>query len=812
MARRTPPPAPGADHILEIDVDGEMRSSFLEYAYSVIYSRALPDARDGLKPVQRRILFQMAQMGLRPDRGHVKSARVVGEVMGRLHPHGDSAIYDALVRMAQPFSLRLPFVDGHGNFGSPDDGPAAMRYTECRLAPAALAMTDGLDEDVVDLAANYDGRELEPTVLPAAIPALLVNGAAGIAVGMATSLPPHNLGEVLAAAHRLTLEPATDTDTLMRMVPGPDLPGGGTIIGLEGIREAYLTGRGSFRIRATARIEQVTPRRRGIVVTELPYGIGPERIIERVKDLVTAKKVQGISDIVDLTDGDSGLRLVIEVRPSVNPEAVLAELYRLTPLEDSFSINSVALVDGEPQTLGLREMLQVFVDHRIDVTRRRSEFRRRRAEERLHLVEGLLIAIVDIDEVIELIRASDDAAAARERLMTVFDLSVEQATYILDMPLRRLTRFSRIELESERDDLRAAIDDLAGILGDEALLRRVVADELSAVADAHATPRRTVLLESGGPVVSAPLEMADDPCWVLLSSTGLIARTADAAIGTDGPRGNHDVVTAAVPATALGEIGLVTSAGRVHRLAVAELPALPAVEQAPHLAGGAPLGAIADLAPGERVVGLVPIDPEATVALVTRGGTVKRVAPDGPSGRRDWEIITLAEGDEVIACAPADDDTEIVIVASDAQALRFPASSVRRQGRAAAGMAGMRLGTGASAVFGGVVPAGCPDPCIVTVAAPGSALPGTVAGSVKTSDLADVPAKGRGTGGVRIHRFVRGEDHVVLAWAGSGPPLACTPAGLPMDLPADRGRRDASGTPLATPLGAVAGPVRPRQP
>ncbi|MGA1481268.1 MAG: DNA gyrase/topoisomerase IV subunit A, partial [Candidatus Nanopelagicales bacterium] len=480
-----------------------MRSSFLEYAYSVIYSRALPDARDGLKPVQRRIVFQMHQMGLRPDRGHVKSARVVGEVMGRLHPHGDSAIYDALVRLAQPFTLRLPLIDGHGNFGSLDDGPAAMRYTECRLAPAALALAESLDEDVVDFVPNYDGRELEPTVLPAGFPALLVNGAAGIAVGMATSMAPHNLGEVVSAARHLVLHPDATLEELIRFVPGPDLPSGASIIGLDGVREAYATGRGSFRVRATARVEQVSPRRRGIVVTELPPGVGPERVIERIKDLVQAKKVQGISDLLDLTDGQHGLRLVIELAPSVNPDAMLEQLYRLTPLEEAFTINAVALVDGEPRTLGLRELLEVFVDHRRDVVRRRSEHRRKRAQERLHLVEGLLIAIIDIDEVIELIRASDDTASARERLMSVFDLSLEQANYILEMPLRRLTKFSRIELESERDDLGRSIDHLTSIIDDEMRLRQEVADELLAVAEEHASPRRTILLEDQGAPVAA---------------------------------------------------------------------------------------------------------------------------------------------------------------------------------------------------------------------------------------------------------------------------------------------------------------------
>ena len=338
--------------IIEIDVAAEMQGSFLEYAYSVIYSRALPDARDGLKPVQRRILHTMSQMGLRSDKGHVKSARVVGEVMGKLHPHGDSAIYDALVRMAQSWSLRLPFIDGHGNFGSMDEGPAAYRYTEARLAAPASAMVDSLDEDVVDFAPNYDGRELEPSVLPSAIPNLLVNGASGIAVGMATNMPPHNLREVVAAAQHLLKHPKANLDELMEFVPGPDLPTGGLIYGLEGIRDAYDTGRGSFKMRARIDIEQVSPRRQGLVVRELPYQVGPERVIERIKDLVTSKKLQGISDVTDLTDYDSGLELVIEIKNGFNPQAVLDQLYKLTPLEESFHVNNVALVDGQPQTLG----------------------------------------------------------------------------------------------------------------------------------------------------------------------------------------------------------------------------------------------------------------------------------------------------------------------------------------------------------------------------------------------------------------------------------------------------------------------------
>ena len=465
MARRgtqTPPPPDFDENIVDVDVSEEMRGSSLEYAYSVIYQRALPDARDGLKPVQRRILYSMSEMGLRPDRGHVKCARVVGEVMGKLHPHGDSAIYDALVRMAQPLSMRMPLVDGHGNFGSlgGDDSPAAMRYTEARMSREAALMVASIDEDTVDFRPNYDGQELEPEVLPAAYPNLLVNGGSGIAVGMATNMAPHNLVEVVAAARHLIALPESTLDDLMRFVPGPDLPTGGKIVGLDGIRDAYLTGRGTFRTRATTHIEDVTARRKGIVVTELPYAVGPERVVAKIKDLVNAKKISGIADIKDLTDRKQGLRLVIEIKNGFHPEAVLEELYRLTPMEETFGINNVALVDGQPRTLGLRELLQVYLDHRIEVVRRRSMFRRKKRQDRLHLVEGLLIALLDIDEVIRVIRESDDSAAAKAGLMEVFDLSEIQAHYILDMPLRRLTKFAQLELDKEKKKLTKEIDAL----------------------------------------------------------------------------------------------------------------------------------------------------------------------------------------------------------------------------------------------------------------------------------------------------------------------------------------------------------------
>ena len=813
MARRTtkqPLPDDFEEHILDIDVGEEMRSSFLEYAYSVIYSRALPDARDGLKPVQRRILYTMDQMGLRPDRGQVKSARVVGEVMGRLHPHGDGAIYDALVRLSQPWSMRVPFIDGHGNFGSPDDSPAAMRYTECRMLPAAVAMTASIDEDTVDFKPNYDSRETEPTVLPAAIPNLVVNGTTGIAVGMATNIAPHNLVEVVQALRHLITHPGADLDDLMRFIPGPDLPTGGKIVGLDGIRDAYETGRGSFKMRATARIESVTARRKGIVVTELPYGVGTERVVERIKALVLAKKIQGISDLKDLTDRTNGLRLVIEVKNGFVPEALLEQLYKLTPMEDSFGINAVALVDGQPRTLGLKELLEVFLKHRFDVVRRRSQFRRGKAADRLHLVEGLLVAILDIDEVIQVIRTSDNAAAAKERLIDIFELSQIQADWILYMPLRRLTKFSKLELDKEKAELEREIELLDAILGDEALLRKVVSDELAEVAKTYGTPRRTVLLASAGTTVtaaSASLEVADDPCFAYLSSTGLVARTSSATRpGHGDARGNHDVITSAVRTTARGEVGVVTSRGRLVKIAVLDLPELPDSANDPNLQGGYPLSEMLALDAGERALALTSLTTDGPgLALGTREGTVKRVNPEA-LGRDEWEVIALRDGDEVVGALELVTGTEpLCFITSDAQLLHFGAEGVRPQGRSGGGIAGVRLSAGERVVWFGAVEG--EDSVVVTASGASSSLPGTDAGAVKVTPFGEYPPKGRGTGGVRCHRFLKGEDTLVTAWAGPAPARAAAASGAPVDLPAATGRRDGSGIPGSQAIAAVSGPV-----
>ncbi|HET8604970.1 MAG TPA: DNA topoisomerase (ATP-hydrolyzing), partial [Marmoricola sp.] len=701
-------------------------------------------------------------------------------------------------------------VDGHGNFGSPDDSPAAMRYTECRMAPSAVAMTASIDEDTVDFRPNYDGREQEPGVLPAAIPHLLVNGASGIAVGMATNMAPHNLVEVVQALRHLVKHPKADLDALMRFVPGPDLPTGGKIIGLDGIRDAYESGRGSFRMRATARVESVTARRKGIVVTELPYGVGTERVIAAIKKLVQSKKLQGISDVKDLTDREKGLRLVIEVKNGINPEALLEQLYRATPMEESFGINAVTLVDGQPRTLGLKQLLEVYLQHRIDVVRRRSTFRRGKAADRLHLVEGLLVAILDIDEVIALIRSSDDAEHARQRLIQVFDLTEVQATYILDMALRRLTKFSRLELDKEAEELRRTIAELDEILADEDRLRAVVSDELAEVAKTYGTPRRTVLLESSGVSAAAsatPLEVADDPCFVFLSSSGLLARsTTDETPGDGGGRVKHDVVVSAVPATARGEVGVLTSAGRLLRLSVLDLPTLPPTANHPSLQGGAPVSEFLALAADERVLGLTTFAPDSPgLALGTRHGVVKRVNPE-VLNRDEWEVIALKDDDVVVGAVQLVTGEEtLCFVTSDAQLLHFSAGQVRPQGRAGGGIAGVKLGAGASVVwFGALVP---DDTVVVTVAGSSDSLPGTEAGTVKVTPFSEYPSKGRATGGVRCHRFLKGEDVLMLAWAGPAPALAAAASGAPVELPEPVGRRDGSGTPASQPIVAVSGPV-----
>ena len=872
------------ENIVETPLNEEMSKSFLEYAYSVIYARALPDARDGLKPVQRRIIYQMGQMSLNPDRPYMKSARVVGEVMGKLHPHGDSAIYEAMVRLAQPFAMRLPLVDGHGNFGSLDDGPAASRYTEARMAPAALGMNADIAENTVDFTPNYDNKLQEPTVLPAAIPNLLVNGGSGIAVGMATNMATHNLGEVVAAAKHLMRHPDATLEELMRYVPGPDWPGGGVIVGRKGIREAYETGRGALTTRSVTHIENVTARKKAIVVTELPFMVGPERVVEGISEGVKNRKLDGISGAIDLTDRHNGTRLVIEIKTGFDPNAVLAQLFKHTPLQDNFTINNVALVNGRPHTMGLKEMLQVWVDHRRVVIRRRSEFRRKKALERLHLVEGLLLAMVDIDEVIQVIRSSDDAAAAKTKLIAVFDLDEIQAQYILDLRLRRLTKMSRIELEAERDDLKRRIEELERILASDEALDGVVIDEMDDAVAKYGTPRRTVLLdedEEGNltPVVAhgddgvsanamaaaraaatvssaaadvaaaakaakkagdenataSALQIDDEPCAVMLSATGLIARTSEDAVerwenrsASDG-RAKDDQIVSMFRTSTRSSYGLVTSAGRLVLAHVVELPKVSA-DGPLSVTGGVKaeelLGMTENTDPirGERVIAA--IDMPSTddggqlvpLALGTRNGVVKRWNRESPTTMDSWSVIDLKDDDEVLAAAEARDEDRLVFVSTDSSLLTFEAKNVRPQGRTAGGMAGIRLAEGCSVAAFAVVPDGkvtwnyeegenglfsASGAVVLTVAGDSEALPGTENGAAKVTPLEMYPTKGRGTGGVRSQRFLKGQDTLILAFVGAYPLHASTQSGAPVELPKPDMRRDGSGTDLSAPIAVV---------
>ncbi|MEV4201108.1 DNA gyrase/topoisomerase IV subunit A [Micromonospora globbae] len=782
----------------------EVSDSYLEYAFSVIHSRALPDARDGLKPVHRRILWSMYEQGHRPDRGHVKSARIVGDVMGKYHPHGDAPIYDAMVRLAQDFSLNVPLVDGHGNFGSPDDGPAAARYTEARMSREAMLLVGELGEDTVDLEPNYDGSLTQPTVLPAAFPNLLVNGASGIAVGMATNMIPHNLAEVVQAARWLINHPDASLDKLMEFVPGPDLPTGGLLLGLDEVRRAYESGRGVVRMRAKVEIGplQGSRGRQAITVVELPYGVGAEKVIAAITHEVTkTKRLTGIADVKDLSDRENGTRLVVECKVGVNPQALLADLYRLTPLEQSFGINNLVLVDGQPRTLGLKELLEVFLAHRYEVVTRRSSYRRRKREERLHLVDGLLIALLDIDKVVKLIRGSEDAQSAKEGLMRRFKLSEIQATYILDTPLRRLTKYDRLELEAEQEKLRAEIADLSRILDDPKVLRKLVSDELAAVVKQFGAPRRTTLVDGDLKEVLAasapagPLEVADDPCQVILSATGLVARTAaESEEAAEGRRRNgrvkHDVVRAVVPSTARGRVLLVTSAGRAFKIDVLPLPVLPEQSGTVSLRGGMSAAELVPLEAGETVVGLAPLGPAGEgspgLALGTRQGVVKVCAPEWPVRADEFEVISLRDGDEVVGATWLTDGAEtLAFVTSEASLLRFPAKLVRPQGLRGGGMAGINLPDAAQVVFFGAVRTDDPshgEPMVVT----------STGATVKVTPFAAYPAKGRATGGVRAQRFLKGETDVVVAWIGPRP-VGSTANGEPVELPAADPRRDGSG-------------------
>jgi DNA gyrase subunit A len=727
------------------------------------------------------------------------------EILATILPVMDSgyrfeAVTDVdMCESAEVYSVRVESED-HSFLA----GGFVNHNTEARMSPEAMLLVGELGEDTVDFRPNYDGSLQEPTVMPAAFPNLLVNGTSGIAVGMATNMIPHNLGEVVAAARWLISHPEATLDKLMEFVPGPDLPTGGMLLGLDEVRKAYETGRGVVRMRARAETGPLegSRGRQAITVTELPYGVGTERIIEKITDEVNkSKRLTGIADVKDLTDRENGTRLVIECKVGVNPQALLADLYRLTPMEQSFGINNLVLVDGQPQTLGLKALLEVFLKHRSEVVTRRTRYRRRKREERLHLVEGLLKALLNIDKVIRLIRNSENAVAAKEGLMTQFKLSEIQAQYILDTPLRRLTKFDRIELESEQDQLTAEITELSKILDDPAVLRKVVSSELAKVAKDLTGERRTALIDGDLKEVLAaskpagPLEVADDPCQVILSATGLVARTAaESEESSEARRRNgrakHDTVAAVVHSTARGQILLVTNRGRAFKTDVLPLPVLPEQSGTVSLGGGMAARELVPLEKGETVVGIAPLGEQGAdspgLALGTRQGVVKVCSPEWPVRSDEFEVISLKDGDEIVGATWLTDGTEtLTFLSSDSSLLRFATSLVRPQGLKGGGMAGINLGKEAHAVFFGAVRTDDDEhgePMVVT----------STGLSVKVTPFSQYPAKGRATGGVRTHRFLKGETQLALGWVGPRPAGASS-TGSAVELPEVDMRRDGSG-------------------
>ena len=686
------------DAIQPVPLQDEMERSFLDYAMSVIMSRALPDVRDGLKPVHRRIIWDMEQQGFRPDRPFVKCARVTGDTMARYHPHGDGAIYDALVRMAQPFSLRHPLIDFHGNYGSPDFGPAASRYTEARLHSLAMLLLQDIDENTVDMLPNYDGTTEEPSVLPARFPNLLVNGSQGIAVGMATSIPPHNMGEVIDATLHLIDNPDATPDDLMKFVKGPDFPTGGTILGLAGIYDAYRTGRGSVKVRAKASIEEGRRGQMQIIVTELPYQASCSAIAARIQELVDGGGLDGIADVNDNSSGGQ-TNLIITLKRDANANVVLNNLFKLTQLQSSFPINMVALVDGVPRTLNLRTAIEGYVNHQIDVITRRSEYRLGKAKDRQHILEGRLKALNVIDAIIALIRASDDAASAKDKLMKKpYDFSERQAIDILDMQLRQLTKLSRIDIEAEVEALNAKIKELEEILGNPKVLRALISKELAEVKKDFATPRACRIIADSGEMSLEDL-IDDKELVIVMTQAQYVKAVSASSFRTQGRGGrgvagaklkSDDIVRHVIFTTAHAYLLFFSNRGRVYKLRAADIP------ERERTAKGIPIVNLLPLQPGENVQAIIDtreFPGERNLFFATRQGQVKKTAFDEyDSSRRDGIIaLNLRPGDELVRVIETTGTDDIFMVARSGQTIRFSEEDVRPMGRAAAGVRGMKL-------------------------------------------------------------------------------------------------------------------------
>jgi len=750
----TPPPG---DRIEPVGLEVEMQRSFLDYAMSVIVSRALPDVRDGLKPVHRRVLYAMYDGGYRPDRGFSKCSRVVGDVMGQYHPHGDSAIYDTLVRLAQPWAMRLPLVDGQGNFGSPgNDPPAAMRYTECRLAPVAMEMLRDIDQDTVDFTPNYDQRGQEPLVLPARFPNLLVNGAAGIAVGMATNIPPHNLQEVAAAVQWFLDNPnASDEELLeacVERIKGPDFPTGALIVGRDGIDDALRTGRGSIRMRAIIEVEEDARGRQQLVVTELPYQVNPDALAEKIADLVRDGKVAGIADVKDESSARTGQRLVIVLKRDAIAKVVLNNLYKHTQLQDSFGVNMLALVDGVPRTLNVGQMVKYYVDHQVEVIVRRTQFRLRKAQERAHILVALLKAQDRIDEVIALIRGSESADAARTGLMALLDIDEVQATAILDMQLRRLAALERQRLQDEYDELMAEIADYESILASEGRQLAIIGEELGEITTKYGNERRSRLVAYEGDMSLEDL-IAEEDVVVTITRGGYAKRTKTELYRTQ-KRGGKGVQGAQLRQEDIVEHFFVTSThhwilfftnkGRVYRAKAHELPETSRAARGQHVAN------ILAFQPDERIAQVIDIK-DYTVApylvLATKHGLVKKTAlTDFDSNRTGGVVgINLREDDEVISARLVSADNDLLLISKNAQSIRFHATdeALRPMGRATSGVIGMRFSEGDELLAMEVVPG---DDVDVLVATDG--------GYAKRTKIEEYPVQGRGGKGVVTAKIV----------------------------------------------------------
>ena len=684
-----------------IEIEEEMERSFLDYSMSVIVSRALPDVRDGLKPVHRRILWAMHDLGARPDRPFMKCARVTGEAGGKYHPHGDQSIYAALVRMAQDHSMRHPLVTGHGNFGSPDYGPAAARYTECRQAPLALSMLADIDEETVDFADNYSGEFTEPKVLPSRFPNLMVNGSQGIAVGMATNIPPHNLGEVIDATLHLLAQPDATSDDLMAHVKGPDFPTGALIMGRAGIMDAYRTGRGSIRMRAVAEIEESARGGDKIVISELPYQVGPNSVLSKIKELVATKEIEGISDANEESSGND-TRIVITLKRDAPGLVILNNLYKRTPMQTTFSVNTVALVDGVPRTLNLRDMLRYYIDHQVEVITRRTEYRLRKARDRAHIVEGLLKALDLIDEIIAAIRASEDKASAHLALEAApFEFSEVQAEFILTMQLHRLTRLGRAELEAEMELLLARIAEYVDILGDRAVLDAVLKEELTSIREKYATDRLSKITYDIGDIDIEDL-IDDEDLVVTMSAKGYVKTVAFDAFKSQGRGGrgvsggklrDEDYIAHIITTTAHAYLLFFSNLGRVYRLKAHEIP------MKDRTARGTAIVNLLPLQPGEQIKAIIDTRDYETnqyLFFATRNGQVKktRFREYDSSLRAGLIAINLRDGDELVKVIPVNDADEIFMVSRSGMTIRFTQDDVRPMGRSTAGVRGMKMKPG----------------------------------------------------------------------------------------------------------------------